>query len=134
MSSNDDKRKRDYPGDRFSERIIEQDLGELIDQLKDEPDDFDDGHLEQGRNQIELYRQGSTTVSLIILQSDAELPEHSVADGSTMVQVLSGSIKLRTDDGVLDREKGTVTTLQQGITHAVEAQEPTALLLTIMRG
>lgn len=130
----DEERRREYPGDRFSKRILEQDLNQLTEQLRNE--ELGKGHLEQGHNQIELYRQNGTTVSLFVLEEGAELPEHSVDDGSVMIQVLEGKIRVETDDteDPLTPNTNTVVTLASGIGHSIRADEPSRLLLTIMRG
>jgi quercetin dioxygenase-like cupin family protein len=128
-----EERRREYPGDRFSQRVLEQDLGSLADRLQDE--EFGDGHLEQGHNQIELYRQDGTTVSLFVMNEGAELPEHSVSDGSVMIQVLDGDIEVETGDSEepLSSEENSVVTLGPGIKHKVRAQTSSRLMVTIMR-
>jgi len=86
MSCTSDSRPREYPGNRFSKRIIEQDLNELAEELRDE--EFGEGHSEKGHNQIELYRHNATTVSLFMFEQGGHLPEHSVEDGSAVIRVL----------------------------------------------
>lgn len=133
MSPSEADRRREYPGDRFSKRVIEQDLDDLAEQLRNE--ELGEGHLEQGHNQIELYRRNGTTVSLFVLEEGSELPEHSVDDGAVMIQVLEGSITVGTDDTdeALTPDENSVVTLASGIGHSIRADEPSRLILTIMR-
>jgi quercetin dioxygenase-like cupin family protein len=129
----EEERTREYPGDRFSHDIIQQNLDQLTDQLRSE--EFGKGHLEQGHNQIELYRHGGTTVSLFLMAEDAELPEHSVDDGSVMIQVLDGRLTFRSEnsEGTLTSEENDVIVVESGITHGVKAEEKSRMVLTIMR-
>ncbi|MFB6347439.1 MAG: hypothetical protein ABEK50_17095 [bacterium] len=133
MAVDDEERRREYPGNRFSRQILRQDLSELTQRLNDE--EFGEGHLEQGHNQIELYRQNGTTVSLFVLDEGAVLPEHSVDDGSVMIQVLDGRIRLEAGSGTEDIQAGggTVVTLQEGVSHGITATESSRLIVTIMR-
>lgn len=129
----DEERRREYPGDRFSKRILEQDLDELAEQLHNE--ELGEGHLEQGHNQIELYRHDGTTVSLFVIDEGAELPEHTVDDGSVMIQVLDGDLELETEDGEEPLSPGanSVVTLGPGVQHKLHAQTASRLIVTIMR-
>lgn len=133
MAPPEEERTREYPGDRFSHDIIQQNLDQLTDQLRSE--EFGKGHLEQGHNQIELYRHGGTTVSLFLMAEDAELPEHSVDDGSVMIQVLDGRLTFRSEnsEGTLTSEENDVIVVESGITHGVKAEEKSRMVLTIMR-
>lgn len=133
MATSDEERRREYPGDRFSQRVLEQDLDELAEKLNRE--DLGEGHLEQGHNQIELYRRGGTTVSLFVLEDGAELPEHSVDDGSVMIHVLQGAVDIDVDDNdaSLASGKNDVVTLDAGVGHTIRAEEASRLLVTIMR-
>lgn len=70
------------------------------------------------------------------MDEGAELPEHTVDDGSVMIQVLTGKIQLLTgeSDNTLSLEDNKVITLGEGVNHTIRAEEATQLLLTIMRG
>lgn len=134
MTVSDEERQREYPGDRFAERVIEQDLDALAERLNNE--EFGEGHLEQGHNQIELYRHDGTTVSMFVMDEGASLPEHSVEDGSVMIQVIDGKVTVNCDgtDDSPQPDTNTVITLQPGVAHSIEAEAPSRLLVTIMRG
>lgn len=133
MTPPDEERTREYPGDRFSHDIIQQNLDQLTDQLRSE--EFGEGHLEQGHNQIELYRHGGTTVSLFVMAEGAELPEHSVDDGSVMIQVLDGRLTFRSENSeeTLNSEENDVIVVESGVKHSVTAKEESRMILTIMR-
>lgn len=133
MSQPQEDRRREYPGDRFSQRIIQQDLDEVARQLREE--EFGEGHLEQGHNQIELYREGGTTVSLFVMEKGAHLREHTVDDGSVMIQVLEGTLCLQTEDAEdhLHPGQNSLVVLEAGVGHSIQAEKPSRFLLTIMR-
>lgn len=133
MAPSEEDRRREYPGDRFSKRIIEQDLDEVARQLQEEA--FGEGHAELGHNQIELYRRGGTTVSLFVFEQGGHLPEHAVEDGSVMIHVLEGKLCFRTEEAEKHVHPGenSVLILESGIRHSVRAETPSRMLVTIMR-
>lgn len=133
MSSSDEERRREYPGERFAQSVIQQDLSELSRQLDEE--ELGDGHNEQGHNQIELYRHNNTTVSLFNFEQGAHIADHAVEDGSVMIQVLDGKLCFQTEDADthLHPEDEQVIILEPGIEHSIQAEKDSRVLLTIMR-
>lgn len=133
MSGSNDDRRREHPGERFAQSVIQQDLKELSRQLDEE--DLGVGHSEQGHNQIELYRHNNTTVTLFNLDKGAHINEHAVEDGSVMIQVLEGKLCFQTGnaDAHLHPEDEQVVVLEPGIEHSIQAEKDSRVLLTIMR-
>lgn len=133
MSPSEQDRRREYPGERFSRKIIEQDLDEVAEKLKEE--EFGEGHMEQGHNQIELYRHGNTTVSFFVLDEGAHLKEHTVDDGSVMIQVRKGKICFQTEEAQehLHPEENSIIILEPGVAHSVQAEQSSQILVTIIR-
>lgn len=126
-------RRREHPGERFAQSVIHQNLDNLTEQLENE--DLGAGHGERGHNQIELYRHGGTTVSLFVFEQGGFIDNHSVEDGSVMIQVLDGKLCFQTKDAEthLHPEGNEIVTLEPGIEHSVQAEKPSRMLLTIMR-
>lgn len=133
MSDDNNERRREHPGKRFSQSIIHQNLDELTDQLDTE--DPGSGHGTHDHNQIELYRHGGTTVSLFVFEQGGYIDDHSVEDGAVMIQVLEGKLCFQTRDAEthLHPEENEMISLEPGIEHSVQAEKPTRMLLTIMR-
>lgn len=133
MSDDTNDRRREHPGERFAQSVIQQDLDELTEQLKDE--ELGPGHGTRNHNQIELYRHGGTTVSLFVFEQGGYINDHSVEDGSVMIQILDGKLCFQTKDAEthLHPEGKDIVTLEPGVEHSVQAEKPTRLLLTIMR-
>jgi quercetin dioxygenase-like cupin family protein len=133
MSNSDDDRRREHPGERFQDSVIQQNLKELSDQLNEE--DLGEHHNTRGHNQIELYRKNGTTVSLFQFEQGAHIPEHKVEDGSVMIQVLEGKLCFQTEDAEthLHPQDEDVVVLEPDTPHSVQAEKPTRMLLTIMR-
>ena len=85
------------------------------------------------RNTITLTKGAGLTLVLMALRAGAVLRDHRAPAAAT-VHVLSGRMRLRARDRSLELVSGDVVAMEAGLTHAAEAQEDTAFLLTIVEG
>jgi quercetin dioxygenase-like cupin family protein len=69
-------------------------------------------------------------VVLVALHAGATIPSHHT-DSPISVQVIEGTLTVRTEAQTLTLHPGHLLTLQAGIPHAVEAVEESAFLLTL---
>jgi len=81
------------------------------------------------RNAITLSK-GPLRVVLVILKEGARLEEHR-ARGPMTLQVLSGLIRFRAGERVLELAPSQLVVLESVLSHDVEALAETALLLTL---
>jgi len=132
LNSPSDERRREAPEKRFEGNILELNLDESIQQLKDEPPVHDE---EQSHRQVELFRHEGRTVSLMELDAGATIPEHSVEDGPVMIQVLDGTLCFQSEDEDHHGhyESNDLLFLKPGTLHSVQAETDSRFLLTIMR-
>lgn len=116
-------------GDRtLNAPLVEMNLAEFIQQIKDEPTWQD-----SERNSITIFKSDVMTIVLIGLHEHAELKPHKAA-GTISVQVLEGKIAFATDYENTEIEKGQMIALQQNITHSVKAMTESFFLLTVVTG
>ena len=77
-----------------------------------------------------LMKSRGQRIVLIALHSKTEIPMHS-ADGQLSLQVIQGSLRVRTDAQVVTLKKGELLALHAEIPHAIEAMRESAFLLTL---
>jgi quercetin dioxygenase-like cupin family protein len=77
-----------------------------------------------------LYRHGPLTIALFLFDQGASLPQHA-AEGTVIVQVLKGRLKLVAEGHARDLPAGSLLVLSPRVTHDVQALEPTHMLLTV---
>ena len=82
------------------------------------------------RNAMTLMKSRGQRIVLIALHSKTEIPMHS-ADGQLSLQVIQGSLRVRTDAQVVTLKKGELLALHAEIPHAIEAMRESAFLLTL---
>jgi len=126
-----DDRLRDKPSDRFSEDVITVDFDEETEQLKKES--MGEGHGEQGHDQVELYRSEDDTVSLFLFDEGAEIPSHSVEDGSVIVHVLEGELEFTAGGESRTLSSNQAMFMKPSVEHSVHANAPSRMLLTVLR-
>lgn len=80
-------------------------------------------------NAITLTKGPLRTV-LVALKAGATIEEHR-APGPMTLQVLSGSIRFRAGDAVLELGAGQLAVLESAVRHDVEAVTDSAFLLTL---
>jgi quercetin dioxygenase-like cupin family protein len=101
------------------------DLAALLAQIKGE-----DTWQQGPRNAMTLHKEPGLQVVLIAMHANTTIPSHR-ADGPISVQVLEGRLTFRTEAHVVPLSPGQVLTLHAGMSHAVEALEESAFLLTM---
>lgn len=77
-----------------------------------------------------LLKQHDMRVVLIMMDADAGMHEHH-ADGSVLVQVLRGKLRIHAQNVAHDLTVGHLLSLPPSVKHDVHTSEPSAFLLTI---
>jgi quercetin dioxygenase-like cupin family protein len=80
-----------------------------------------------------LVKEGPLRVLVVALDSEGTLEEHKV-DGPFSVQCLLGRVNVRLGSDKKDLRTGDLLVVDAGVTHNVEAVEPSILLITITLG
>jgi len=80
-----------------------------------------------------LVKTGEFEIIRVLVEAGQSLPPHKV-DGPITVQCLSGQCTFFVDEEPRKLSSGDWLYLNGGTTHAVEATESTALLVTILFG
>ncbi|HET9672200.1 MAG TPA: cupin domain-containing protein [Actinomycetota bacterium] len=79
-----------------------------------------------------IHRDDRLDVTVFGFDAGEGLTEHT-ASRTAIVQVLSGRLRLTVDGEVLDAGAGSWLRMETGAPHALEATEPTIMLLTMVR-
>jgi len=82
------------------------------------------------RNAMTLMKSRGQRIVLIALHGKTEIPMHH-ADGQLSLQVIQGSLRVRTDTQTVTLKKGELLALHAEIPHAIEAMRESAFLLTL---
>jgi len=82
------------------------------------------------RNAMTLMKSRGQRIVLIALHGKTEIPMHH-ADGQLSLQVIQGSLRVRTDAQVVTLKKGELLALHAEIPHSIEAVRESAFLLTL---
>jgi quercetin dioxygenase-like cupin family protein len=77
-----------------------------------------------------LVRAADLRVVLMILQRGARIPEHR-AGGPSSIQGIDGRVRLTLAETSLELGPGQLVAIDPDVTHALEAAEDSAVLLTI---
>ena len=104
--------------------FLEHDLMNAIDELRREP------AWQTGRNARTLVKYADFRVVLTVLKAGERTQEHAV-QARISVQALAGHIRVGAAGHTFDLHPGRLLALDRGVTHAVEAVEESAFLLTI---
>jgi quercetin dioxygenase-like cupin family protein len=111
-------------GDRVLDApYVFMDLNDFIKQLKDE-----EAWDKNDRNGITIFKTDNLTTVLTCLHKEAAIKDNSV-DGLFQVQVLSGKVRVSTDDGDVDMKEGEMITLHPNVSHSLVALKKSTLLL-----
>jgi len=111
-------------GDRVLDApYVFMDLEDFVKQIKDE-----DAWDKNDRNGITIFKSDSLTTVLTCLHKDATIKDNTV-DGLFQIQVLSGKIRVSTDDGDVDMKEGEMITLHANVHHSLEALKKSTLLM-----
>lgn len=79
-----------------------------------------------------VHRDDDLDVTVFGFDAGEGLTEHAAARAA-IVQVLSGRLRFTVDGEELDIAPGAWLHMSVGAAHALEAQEPTIMLLTLLR-
>lgn len=79
-----------------------------------------------------VHRDAALDVTVFAFDAGEGLTEHT-ATRPAIVQVLSGRLRLTVDGDDVDVRPGTWVHMEPGAPHALVAEEPTILLLTMLR-
>jgi quercetin dioxygenase-like cupin family protein len=104
--------------------FLEFDLTAEVQHLRDETT------WNTGRNARTIVKYDDFRVVLMALQANMRVAEHKT-DGRISIHMLSGHIRLNASGRTFDLRPGSLVTLDQGSSHAMEAMEESAFLLTI---
>ena len=85
---------------------------------------------EDGRNAIVLVKDARLRVLLTLIREGSRIGDNE-AEGPMSVQVLGGRVVARRDAQAVELSDGELATIEAGAAWAVEAQEDSAILLTI---
>lgn len=104
--------------------VLDLDLMTMAEQLRHE------AVWSGGRNSRTLVKHCDFRMILTVMKAGARLHRHH-ARGTVLIQVLSGRIRTRVLDDVVDVPAGHALSLDPHLEHEVEAADDCALLITI---
>jgi quercetin dioxygenase-like cupin family protein len=111
-------------GDRVLDApYVFMDLNDFVKQLKDE-----EAWDKNDRNGITIFKTDNVTTVLTCLHKEAAIKDNNV-DGLFQVQVLSGKIRVSTNDGDVDMKEGEMITLHPNVPHSLVALKKSTLLM-----
>lgn len=110
----------------LDEPVMTFDLPALLADLKREPN-----WQKARRNAIALLKQPELRVVLVALQAGSEMAPHRTESPVT-IQVLEGRVRVRSEAGDCSMGAGALLTLWPSVEHAVQAEEESAFLLTLV--
>ena len=118
-------RLRRAPVERFAGTEHVYNLAEIAAQLRAEPHPGTDGH-----RQMAITHHGSVALVLFDFEADGRLVDH-VADGLVTIHALAGHVQVKTSEGELELDAGTLLVLAPGVAHDLHASVPSQVLLTV---
>ena len=89
-----------------------------------------DAYLREGHTARTLVRKADLRVVLVVMQAGARMAEHR-ADETASVHALSGHVRLRLPEKVVELPAGRLLVIERGLRHDVEAVAESAFLLTL---
>jgi quercetin dioxygenase-like cupin family protein len=89
-----------------------------------------DAYLREGHTARTLVRKADLRVVLVVMQAGARMAEHG-ADETASVHALSGHVRLRLAEKVVELAAGRLLVIERGLRHDVEAVAESAFLLTL---
>jgi quercetin dioxygenase-like cupin family protein len=111
-------------GDRVLDApYVFMDLNDFGKQLKDE-----EAWEKNDRNGITIFKTDNLTTVLTCLHKDASIKDNAV-DGLFQVQVLSGKIRVTTDDGDVEMKEGEMIVFHPNVHHDIVALKKATLIL-----
>ena len=92
----------------------------------------EDAYAREGHTARTLVRESDVRIVLLVLKAGGRIPEHR-ADATASIHALSGHVRLRLEDQVVELPAGRLLVLDGGLRHDVEAVVESTLLLTLGR-
>ncbi len=89
-----------------------------------------DAYLREGHTARTLVREPDLRVVLIVMKAGSRIAEHR-AQETASIHALSGHVRLRLPDDVVDLPTGRLLVLERDLKHDVEAIDESAVLLTL---
>ena len=123
--STPDARRRPHPSDRFAGTEHALDVSAALRTLRAEV-----GPSANGHRQITLVHQGPVRLVLFAFAVGGRMPEHR-APGWVTIQVLRGSLRVRTPAAQHELAEGRILVLAPEVPHDVDASEEADMLLGI---
>ena len=120
-----EERLRPHPSDRFAGAEHVLDLAASLRALRAEPRPTANGH-----RQIALLHHGPVRLVLYAFDAGGKIPQHR-APGWVTIQVLRGTLQVRSPDALYVLGTGKVLALAPDVLHDVEASEESEMLLGI---
>jgi quercetin dioxygenase-like cupin family protein len=121
----DEARLRRAPVERFAGTEHVYNLAEIAEKLRAEPHPATEGH-----RQMTIAHYGSVALVLFDFEADGRLVDH-VADGLVTIHALAGHVQVKTSEGELELDAGTLLVLSPGVAHDLHASVPSQVLLTV---
>jgi quercetin dioxygenase-like cupin family protein len=90
----------------------------------------EDAYLREGHTARTLVREPDLRVVLVAMKAGARIAEHR-ANETASIHALSGQIRLRLLDKIVELPAGRLLIIERGLRHDVEAIEESAFLLTL---
>jgi quercetin dioxygenase-like cupin family protein len=87
-------------------------------------------YLREGHTARTLVRKPDLRIVLVAMQAGARMAEHR-ADETASVHALSGHVRLRLPEKVVELAAGRLLVIERGLKHDVEAVIESAFLLTL---
>jgi quercetin dioxygenase-like cupin family protein len=105
--------------------VLEFNLAQEIEQLRRE-----EPWQSTGRNAKTMVKHPDFRIVLTVLKANTRVQEHQTV-GRISVQTVTGRIRMRAGDKMMDLPQGHLVALDAAFPHGVEALEDSAFLLTI---
>ena len=77
-----------------------------------------------------LVREADIRILLVVMKGGGTIKEHR-AHETASIQMLSGHVRVRLPDRLVDLPSGRLLVLEGGLSHSVEAVDESAFLLTL---
>ena len=90
----------------------------------------EDAYEREGHTARTLVREDDLRIVLVVMRAGARIAEHRANDTAS-IHALSGHVRLRLPDNVVDLPAGRLLVLERGLRHDVEAVAESAFLLTL---
>lgn len=120
-----DERLRPPPSKRFEGPSHMFDLDEVARNLRAE-----DHPSRHGHRQMTLFQRDHITHVVFVFDEGGDLAEHS-APGLVTIHAHSGRIRVTENEKTHELSAGKLLVLAPDVPHAVEATEPSVMLLTV---